>query len=153
MLDFTLSSFVSWGYPINPFAKGDFSMAKFLEVTTNVKITDGGASIVDRQLTHTMEVEEIVEGTVRVQSGASKFICVEGEEGSEPSPLSLGLSRIRGYKFMSDVQVEILEDGALTGTKSGPGAFGPDNCTLDSIKISNASGLPANIKYIIWGDR
>ena len=30
-------------------------MSKFLEVTTNVKITDGGETVVDRQLSHTME--------------------------------------------------------------------------------------------------
>jgi hypothetical protein len=128
-------------------------MAKFLDLTTNVKITDGGETVVDRQLSHTMEVEEIVEGTIRIANGSEKFICVEGSEGAETSPLSLGLSAIRGYKFFSDVQVDIEEDAAAAAVARGPGAFGPDNCSLVSIKVANSSGLPANVKYIIWGDR
>jgi hypothetical protein len=128
-------------------------MAKFLEATKNIVITDGGVTVVDRQLTFTMEVEELVEGTIRVLTGQDKFICVSGSEGAEISPMALGLSSIRGYTMESDVQVEVREDGAAEGPPRGPGVFGTDNTNITSIKVVNGSGLDANLKYLIWGNR
>jgi len=128
-------------------------MAKFVDLTKNVIITDGGVTIVDRQLTHTREVEEVTEGTLRVSAGQEKFVCVAGTEGTEVSPMSLALTKIRGFTMEMDQTVEIREDGANPGVQHGPGIYATDNTSLDSIKIVNGGALPANVKFIIWGDR
>ena len=128
-------------------------MAKFVDLTKNVVITDGGVTIIDRQLTHTREVDEVTEGTIRINAGQEKFICVAGVEGTEVSPMALGLTKIRGFVMELDQTVEIREDGANPGIQRGPGIYDADNTTLDSIKIVNGGALSANVKFIIWGDR
>ena len=129
-------------------------MAKFVDLTHNVTVTDGGVTAIDPgPLTHTREVDEVTQGTLRINAGQDKFICVAGVEGTEVSPTALGLVKIRGYLLGLDQPVEIREDGANPGVQRGPGFVVVDNTTLDSIKVVNGGALAANIKYIIWGDR
>jgi len=128
-------------------------MAKFVDLTKTVVITDGGVTIVDRDLTHAREVDEIVQLTLRIDNGQEKFLCVTGAEGAEVSPMSLGLSKIRGFAIELDQTVEIREDGANPGLQRGPGIYDADNTTLDSIKIVNGGTLPVSVKCFIWGDR
>jgi hypothetical protein len=140
---------------IKPHRKELFPMAKFLSLTVQTKITDGGVTVVDRSFAVAdREIEEKIEATIRIPSGGSKFIAVEGTDiTGKTDPMVLGLSQIRGFALESDVQVEFKIDGAAAGVPFGPGAVAMDNATISTLEIENANGLPANIKLIVWGDR
>lgn len=128
-------------------------MAVTIELTKNITVTDSGETVLDRQYTRTVQADDIVEGTLRVNDGSERYICVAGSEGVEVSPMVMPWTAIRGFVLNLDVQVELRLDGAETGELYGPGVVSSDQASLTSLKIVNGSGLDANIKYQIWGNR
>ena len=128
-------------------------MTVTIVLTKNIVVTDAGTTIIDRQFDRTVTPDDVVEGTLRIPDGQSKYICAEGAEGAEVSPMVLSLTKIRGYLFNLDVQIDLELDGVSPGTQHGPGVAESDQTDLVSIKLVNESGLDANIKYIVWGNR
>ena len=128
-------------------------MAVTIELTKNITVTDGGETVLDRQFTRTITADDVVEGTLRINNGSERFICIPGSEGVETNPMVMPWSAIRGCLLNLDVPVEVRESGAEVGEQHGPGVFGSDTTDMTALKIVNASGLEANIKYILWGNR
>lgn len=129
-------------------------MAQMITVTKNVKITDGGSTVVDQEFSNEQEIQEYSRSTATVQGGDSSIFCVKGTDLVGLSdPMVLPLTKIRGYAIDTDMALGVKEDGAAVAVPSGPGQGGKDNTSLDTIEFENNGGLPAHIKFIIWGDR
>lgn len=128
-------------------------MAKSIEVTINITGTDTGETMFERQHQLTGEVGDVVSGTVRILAGASKRICIAGEENAAASPISLDLTQIRGFVLDLDGQVEMRFDAADAGSLVGPGQVSINKTILNGLTLVNDGAALVNAKYYVWGDQ
>lgn len=128
-------------------------MAQLLTLTPTLTITDGGVTVVEREPSEQVEVEDFTEITFRVANAGTKLVCIEGSEGAEASPISLTLAQITALFLDLDVQVQVTFEGADTAIPIGPGLFAMNKTNLSTILFTNSSGSVANIKAVVAGER
>ena len=128
-------------------------MAKQINVTVNVEATDAGETMFERQHEQAGEVGDIISGTARVLAGASKRICVAGEENAAAAPISLDLTKIRGFILDLDVEFELRIDLATEGQLVGPGQVAVSRTAVDGFALVNNGSAQGNVRYYVWGDQ
>jgi len=129
-------------------------MSKFVTITKTIEVTDGGTTVVDMQSDYTIETMEFSWSSANIPVSGSLTFCVKGTDvAGITDPMVLPLTNIRGFHIEADAQIDIKEDGAAASVQAGPGSLGKDNCMLSTLEVGNGSGVPVNIKYVVWGDR
>ena len=132
-------------------------MAITVEVASTIKIVDGGATVVDREFISSYEITGKVEGDYWLDASSSSFtLCVKGTNVTTPAivdPFVVGLSTIRGIALQSEINLELVIDGAATPIQMAEGNMAIAQAEMQTIKISKDDTRTGNVQFIVWGDR
>ena len=128
-------------------------MAKQITVTVNLEGVDAGETMFERQYELARETGDVATGTARVVAGASKRFCIAGEENAAAAPISLDLTKIRGYVLDLDSEFELRIDTELAGHLVGPGQVAVSRTAIDGFTLLNNGAAQGSVRYCVWGDQ
>lgn len=132
-------------------------MAMTVETSTTVKIIDGGVTVVDREFISAFEITGKVEADYWLDLATPAFtICARGTNIVTPAiidPFVVGLSVIRGYSLSSEVNFELVKDGAATAEKIAEGHTSVAQGEFQTLQITRDDIRTGKIEVILWGDR
>ncbi|MCL4301111.1 MAG: hypothetical protein KJ077_35590 [Anaerolineae bacterium] len=132
-------------------------MATTISVSSAIKIVDGGVTVVDREFTTEYEITGKVEGDYWLDASASSFtLCIKGTNVATPvivDPFVVGLTTIRGIAIQSEINLELVIDGAATPIKMAEGNMCIAQAEMQTIKISKDDTRTGSVAFVVWGDR
>lgn len=68
-------------------------------------------------------------------------------------PFVVGLSTLRGIALQSEINLELVIDGAATPIQMAEGNMCIAQAEMQTIKISKDDTRTDNVQFIVWGDR
>lgn len=132
-------------------------MAITVSASSNIKIVDGGVTVVDREFIYEYEITGKVEGDYWLDTSAAEFtLCVKGTNIATPlivDPFVVGLSTIRGIAIQSEINLLLTVDAAATPIKVAEGNFMIAQADMQTVKISRDDTRTGQVNFIVWGDR
>ena len=128
-------------------------MAEMATVSTNVTVTDGGVSTIGRSYEMAdFEVRGALESRVVLAAADSRFIAAEGVDlTGKTGPIVPGYTKVGVFNFMADGDIDVEIDGSTSPFTVLSGMPFLISGAFDSIEITNNSGIPVVVNYILAG--